>query len=94
MKKNGTTAGHVSKTFYDGLGRTIQTCGEVDPSTNGGSRYVCSTMSYDRMGREEANTVPFYVQDVTSYAVGTPSHTQYTFTIYDALGRCGDGVSD
>jgi YD repeat-containing protein len=96
--RDGTTNGLQHVTFVDGLGRTIQQCSEVDPTTNilagdggaSGDSAVCSTTVYDNMGRVSQQYVPFYAGTATAMptaVAGYPSADQYTQTLYDALGR-------
>ncbi len=71
-------------TFYDGLGRVVETLAE---RTNGGEE-VLSYTSYDALGRVEKEYVPYVVNgNFGSFKslddVNRP-HTTYT---YDALGR-------
>src|SRR6185436_16071256 len=50
--RDGSADGLVSKTFADGLGRTVLACREVDPSsTDGGARESCVATEFDAMGR-------------------------------------------
>jgi len=83
--KDGTANGRYVKTLTDGLGRTIQTRAEVDPSTSGGNGEVVGTTVYDNMGRVSTTYVPCFssVNDV----VTSPCTSQSTITAYDELGR-------
>jgi len=83
--KDGTVNGRYVKSFSDGLGRTIQTRSEVDPSTSGGNGEVVSTTVYDNMGRVSTAFVPCF--STVTDAVSTSCTTQSTVTTYDALGR-------
>jgi YD repeat-containing protein len=83
--RDGTSNGLLHTTFVDGEDRPIQTCSEVDPTTNGGSGATCTITKYDNMGRVSESYVPFYVSGIpTSVANGGLQYTQKT---YDSLGR-------
>jgi YD repeat-containing protein len=85
--RDGTSDGHVSVAFTDGLGRGIAGCSEVDPATTSSNAAVCTTTTYDNMGRTFQSYVPFYAASMPTTAASAPSTDQYTETHYDVLGR-------
>jgi YD repeat-containing protein len=84
--KDGTIDGHYVKAFIDGLGRTIQTRSEIDPSTSGGYRENVVTNEYDQMGRASKAYVPIFSAVGDSFAPPSPSALA-TVTGYDEVGR-------
>ena len=93
-RKDGSASGLYSKTFSDGLGRTIETCAKIDGATSAGAgtnNEICSYLVYDAIGRPFQTFGPFYA---TSVGVASqPSTVQYAQNCYDALGRLNaDGI--
>lgn len=84
--KDGTDDGLVTKTFFDGLGRLVQTRTELDPATtsDGAAEAVVSSR-YDALGQpvRTYETCGSAVSD----ALTAPCSALYTDTSYDALGR-------
>jgi YD repeat-containing protein len=82
--KDGTQDGRYVKTFLDGLGRTIQTRNEANPTSSGARQETVSTVTYDNLGRVFKQYVPRFetVSDSVTAAAGLAATT-----LYDALGR-------
>ena len=85
--KDGTSDGRYVKTFVDGLGRTIQTRTEVDPSNSGGNFESVATTEYDNMGRVSKSYVPIFSNVASPNYIGPDANALATITQYDALGR-------
>jgi len=85
--KNGTSSGVTTVSFVDGLGRSAQTCQQLDPSVSGGNQAACTAVAYDNMGRVTRQYVPFGVAAMPKALAAVPAATQYTQLAYDALGR-------
>lgn len=83
--KDGTTDGLYSKTFTDGLGRTVQVRSETDPATSGGFAEIVATREYDGLGREFRNHVPCFAA-ASDLKSDCPS-PKITTRAYDVLGR-------
>ncbi len=82
-EKDGTPGGLYSKTFTDGMGRSVQTRTEaVDDS--GTAVEVVTTTEYDQMGRVSRVWGPRFEGPSNSL---TPVGGPLTTTTYDALGR-------
>jgi len=82
--RDGSPDGLYTKTFIDGLGRTVQTRTEVDPARTGFAEIV-STTAYDGMARVAATFTPCYApasDRITSHCGSAAIHTTY-----DAAGR-------
>jgi RHS repeat-associated protein len=74
-------------TYYDGLGRKIQTKAEsID-----GTQSIVTDTKYDGLGQATHQSQPRYVtqaaQDFWLYVAPTDSNIKWTTTSYDALGR-------
>jgi YD repeat-containing protein len=82
--RDGTSDGHYTKSYFDGLSRTLATCSEVDPATSGGFQEACRSTEYDAMGRVSKQYVPFFSAGTSAAPSGV---AQYTEKLYDALGR-------
>src|SRR5262249_45175810 len=80
----GLPEGVYVKRFTDGLGRVIQTCSQVDATTNATHPEVCSSTTYDSMGRVATVSIPFYNDTAGAQVVTPPAGLQYTSTQYDA----------
>jgi YD repeat-containing protein len=85
--RDGTSNGHVQVQLVDGLARSIERCSEADPATSSSNAAICSTTTYDNMGRAYQSYVPFYALAMPTAAAAAPSGDQYTETHYDVLGR-------
>jgi YD repeat-containing protein len=86
--KDGSALGKYAKTFVDGLGRTIEACSNIDPSTNAGAgtnNEICTYATYDNMGRSYQSYSPYYA--TSTAAASAPSSGQVTQHCYDGLGR-------
>ncbi|HEX4966640.1 MAG TPA: BACON domain-containing carbohydrate-binding protein, partial [Thermoanaerobaculia bacterium] len=83
--KDGSPDGLYVKTFLDGLGRTVQTRSEVDPTTSNGFAEAVNTFEYDGMGRIFHSHVPCFA--AASDAVTSSCTDRMTVSLYDALGR-------
>lgn len=81
--KDGTADGHYTKSFMDGLDRTVQTRTESDPATSSGAEIVTST-TYDNFGRVSEQYEPCF-DAARDTATGCTSAS--TSTRYDVLGR-------
>ncbi|HSS20409.1 MAG TPA: DUF6443 domain-containing protein [Pyrinomonadaceae bacterium] len=85
--KDGTVNGRYLKTFTDGLGRTIQTRSEVDPSVSSGNAEVKTNIEYDSLGRTSKTYVPVFAGASDSFEAPPASGARVTVTAYDGLGR-------
>ncbi|MBC7250776.1 MAG: PKD domain-containing protein, partial [Anaerolineae bacterium] len=75
-------AGYLeSYTFYDGLGRTIQTQSET------GGAPILVSQRYDAQGQVERTSVPYYGTTLGSYQDPNWGTLAATIYAYDALGR-------
>src|SRR5262249_835200 len=69
--KDGTATGKYAKTFTDGLGRTTESCNNIDPTTTAGAgtnNEACSYTAYDSMGHIYQSFSPYFG---TSVALAT-----------------------
>src|SRR5262249_40627262 len=85
--QNGLAPGEDGQTLHGAAGRAIESCSQVDPATNDNHPEVCSTTTYDSMGRAATVSIPFYNDNAGAQVVDPPAGLQYTATQYDALGR-------
>jgi YD repeat-containing protein len=86
--KDGSVLGKYTKTFVDGLKRTIETCGNIDASKHAGAgtnNEICSYSAYDSMGRLYQTYSPYYATNAA--AASQPTSGQFTQHCYDGLGR-------
>ena len=87
---SGTGNNRPVMSFYDGLGRLVQTRGE----TQEGYQVAVTNQSYDALGRQNLTSVPIYVGTSTfggypffDYQAPDWNTITKTSTTYDALGR-------
>ena len=79
---------HESHAFIDGLGRTIATLSEADPTDDGFGWVVEGLTDYDRKGAERRKYLAWtYDQTPESFDLSAPSPAKYGQQRYDAFGR-------
>jgi RHS repeat-associated protein len=78
----------VVRRFYDGWGHVVETRG-ISAGVTQGAEDVVHFIDYDKLGRESARSVGYFVAQWSSGATyATPDRTQpVTSTLYDGLGR-------
>jgi YD repeat-containing protein len=83
--RDGSPAGLYNKSFFDGVGRTVQSRVKIDPAKSGNLGEMLLTTVYDGMGRTAATFAPCFVAigDAQTPNCGKTIST----TTYDALGR-------
>lgn len=85
-RKNGA-AGVRSLAFADGLGRTVATCSEVDPTEADGNTASCVVTTHDFRDLALRTTAPFWLPDLPERAPTAPASTPTIVREYDVLGR-------
>jgi RHS repeat-associated protein len=78
-----TTSTFIAYSFYNGLGRVIQT---KTPAENTSQQTVSGVVKFDGQGRVKEKYLPYFVANSASYAVPTYTQPKITYN-YDCLGR-------
>jgi RHS repeat-associated protein len=83
-----STIRSTERTFYDGLGRVVQTQTAGVVVYSAGTKDIITTVAYDARGLEVCRTTPYASAASATFRTATcASRPDETTTTYDALGR-------